>query len=155
MMWMRKRQGFTLIELLMTIALSSIVIGIIFGLMGPLHQGIVNDQSQQKLNLELEHQIQVLSHSLLNAQSISAYQSVDENGKVGSLIWVNERDNQKQINWNKQELKGDFNLSHLENFELICESCFDMIDGLISRVHFTIDIKTKKKHRLVKLTWRP
>ncbi len=155
MMWVRKKQGFTLIELLMTIALSSIVIGIIFGLIGPLHQGIVNDQSQQKANLELEHQTQVLSHSLLNAQSISAYQSMDQNGGVGSLIWLNERGDQKEIIWNKKELTGDFNLNHLENFELICDSCFELIDGLSSRVHLTMDMKTKKKYRLVKLTWRP
>lgn len=153
---MSQNKGFTLIEVLIGIALSAIVIGIIFGLLGPLNKGIRQDQHRDGYKSELNNKVEVLERALREGKKLIVWEVSEDDA---SIQWLNSSGQEQSLEWkdqelifNEQKLIQNYPLSH---FDISCAPEVDCQSLESSQLLFILNFTYEDYSREVVVRWRP
>lgn len=153
---MSDNKGFTLIEVLIGIALSSIVIGIIFGLLGPLNRGIRQDQHRDGYKSEFNNKIEILERSLREGKRLTLWEVTEDFAEVR---WINSSGLEQSMEWSDQKFllnqKDLFAHYQLNQFQISCipeDDCQSLTSSLLL---FKLNFVYEDYSREVVVRWRP
>lgn len=155
-MRLKFQQAFTLIEVMITIAISSIVIGIIFGLVGPLNRGIRQDQLDDGHYAVFQSDISILERVLRNGKVLVEYES---NDSFGEMQWRDASGELQVFKWDQTSLWHNdrelFRQMDLDFFNMECQPLDYCIEGAVAPMLFKLNFKYEELNREVSVRWRP
>ena len=151
---MRYDKGFTLLELLVAMALTSIVIGIIYAMITPLNEGIKRDQKKDGVYADFQIKVSALESLLRNGKKLEQY---DEDG---FFSWSNAQGEIQQLSWEESEegIEVKLNQSLLLDTLLLSEfsvECLPSCEAGLRKSLINFDWKLKHMERKFSIRWRP
>lgn len=147
-------KGFTLLEMLVAMALTSIVIGIIYAMITPLNEGIKRDQKKDGVYADFQIKVSALESLLRNGKKLEQY---DEDG---FFSWSNAQGEVQQLFWEEFEegIQVKLNQGLLLDTLLLSEFSVDCLPSCESGLRESLinfDLKLTHMEREFSVRWRP